>query len=549
MTQQEAFEILKMGYNIFLTGAPGSGKTFLLNQYVNYLKENNRAVAVTASTGIAATHMNGTTIHSWSGLGIKERISEFEMAKILKKPYLRKRFKNTNVLIIDEVSMLHAFQFDLLNRICQEFKDSGDAFGGMQVICSGDFFQLPPIAKGSQAKFITESKIWQAMEIKMCYLTEQYRQQESDELFTLLNYIRGNMAHKAREVLLNNRNNQEPIDSLAPTKLFTHNVDVDAINNLELSKIQQKEEVFRMYSKGNSRIAQSLIKSCLAPEILLLKQGAKVMFIKNSFDQGYVNGTLGHVVKFNKQGLPVVKTFNGNYVSAEPASWLIEEDGKIKAEITQVPLRLAWAITVHKSQGMNLDAAEIDLSKSFIEGMGYVALSRLKSLAGLKLIGVNEMALAVNNAVLVLDKVLQEKSKQVATFFSQMDDEEKQNIQKRFLQTLPIIAFGVGVGDPEQDKVSTYDQTKELVKDELSIKEIAQERKLSEGTIIRHLEILKENNEDINLDYLRLPEKRFEVIQTAFKESGDTILSPVRDILGQTFSYTELRIARLFLEE
>ena len=549
MTQKQAFEILKMGYNVFLTGAPGSGKTFLLNQYIKYLKENNRAVAVTASTGIAATHMNGTTIHSWSGLGIKDRLSENEMAKLLKKPYLRKRFINTNVLIIDEVSMLHAHQFDLLNRICQEFKDSGDAFGGMQVICSGDFFQLPPISKKGEPKFITSSKIWQAMELKICYLTEQYRQQESDQLFALLNHIRSNLPHKAREVLLDNRSNQAQTDSLVLTKLFTHNVDVDAINSLELGKIQQKQEVFYMSSRGNAHIAQSLIKSCLAPETLALKKGAKVMFIKNSFDQGYVNGTLGHIANFNKQGSPVVRKLDGNLVVAERTSWLIEEDGKIKAEIIQFPLRLAWAITVHKSQGMNLDGAEIDLSKSFVEGMGYVALSRLKSLAGLKLIGINEMALAVNQTVLELDKMLQQRSEQIAISFSQMDNAEKQGTQERFLQTLPVVTLQADAQGVKQEKVSTYDQTKALVQDELSIKEIAESRKLSEDTIINHLAKIKQSDEDINLDYLRLPEARFEIIKAAFEQTGETILSPVRDILGQTFSYTELKLARLFLEE
>jgi len=147
MTQQEAMEILKMGYNVYLTGQPGSGKTFLLNKYIDYLKRDHRGVAVTASTGIAATHMQGVTIHSWSGLGIKEKLTQTDLRKLLKRNYLKKRFRHTGVLIIDEISMLHAFQFDLINYICRAFKNSAEAFGGMQVVCSGDFFQLPPVAK------------------------------------------------------------------------------------------------------------------------------------------------------------------------------------------------------------------------------------------------------------------------------------------------------------------------------------------------------------------------------------------------------------------
>ncbi|MSU54360.1 MAG: helicase, partial [Candidatus Staskawiczbacteria bacterium] len=145
MKQNEALDILKMGQNVFLTGSPGSGKTFLLNQYIEYLKQHQKNVAVTASTGIAATHMNGITIHSWSGLGIKETITDPEIRRLMTRKYLLKRIRAARVLIIDEVSMLKATQFDALDKICQYFKTSFLPFGGMQVVLSGDFFQLPPI--------------------------------------------------------------------------------------------------------------------------------------------------------------------------------------------------------------------------------------------------------------------------------------------------------------------------------------------------------------------------------------------------------------------
>ncbi len=152
MTQEESLNAMKMGYNVFLTGPPGSGKTFLLNKYIEYLRENNQPVAVTASTGIAATHMNGTTLHSWSGLGIKENLTKTDIKRLIKKPYLRKHYKHTKVLIIDEISMLTATQFDAVDRASQQFKASFQAFGGMQVICSGDLFQLPPLRRGKSIK-------------------------------------------------------------------------------------------------------------------------------------------------------------------------------------------------------------------------------------------------------------------------------------------------------------------------------------------------------------------------------------------------------------
>src|SRR3989344_3060105 len=168
MNQDQALEILKKGHNVFLTGAPGAGKTFLLNKFIADLRSTSKVVAVTASTGIAATHMNGVTIHSWSGLGIKETITDQEIKSLMKRRYLFKRLRKTDVLIIDEVSMLKASQFDAVDKICQYFKASFMPLGGMQVLLSVDFFHLPPIERGGEAYFITESYAWKNLDVKIC---------------------------------------------------------------------------------------------------------------------------------------------------------------------------------------------------------------------------------------------------------------------------------------------------------------------------------------------------------------------------------------------
>src|SRR3989338_2782809 len=420
MTQQEALEILKMGKNVFLTGSPGAGKTFLLNQFIEYLRGTDKTVAITASTGIAATHMNGVTLHSWSGLGIKETITDQEIRHLLKKRYLLKRLRKTNVLIIDEVSMLKASQLDAVDKICQYFKTSFLPFGGMQVVLSGDFFQLPPIERDGQADFVTESAAWKNLDIKVCYLQGQFRHQDK-KLGELLQNIRDNNVENAKKILV-----VKPAANAtafaATTKLYTHNIDVDAINAEELAKINEKKFTYVMNSHGQAVVADILKKSCLAPEHLVLKKGAQVMFIKNNFDEGYVNGTQGTVVDFDIMNMPIVQTLSGQKVVAQKASWKIEEEGKVVAEITQIPLRLAWAITVHKSQGMNLDAAQIDLSKCFVKGMGYVALSRLRSFDGLHVIGVNDMAFRVHENAVAKDTEFKKMSQEVLNTLKPRND-------------------------------------------------------------------------------------------------------------------------------
>src|SRR3989344_1623035 len=191
MTQGETLNILKSGRNIYLTGAAGSGKTHVLNEYINYLRDRCVSVGVTASTGIAATHLGGVTIHSWSGIGIKDNISNQDIDYLAKKDYLRKRFNKTRVLVIDEVSMLHSRMLDDVDRVCRTMKGNENPFGGMQVVLSGDFFQLPPIVRnGSSVEFVNSSRVWKEMDIRVCYLEDQYRQ-EDNALREILNEMRG----------------------------------------------------------------------------------------------------------------------------------------------------------------------------------------------------------------------------------------------------------------------------------------------------------------------------------------------------------------------
>ncbi len=428
MLQKEALEILKAGYNVFLTGCAGTGKTYLLNEYIRFLRKKNISVGVTASTGIAATHLSGVTIHSFTGMGVLNDLTRSDLNRILKKNYLSKNLKKTDVLIIDEISMLSLEQLDIADRIIRAFRKNEEPFGGMQVVLCGDFFQLPPIKKeeglySEGTGFAYKSRAWRDLDLRICYLTERYRHKEKDIIF-ILNAIRTNAVDETVLNLLRSRYRAKIKEGTEITKLYTHNINVDYVNNRELSKLPGKEKSFYMNKRGPKKLAEALGRNLLAPEKLKLKKDAIVMFVKNNIEKGYVNGTLGRIVRFEGD-TPVVKTIKGKYIKVMPEKWSILEDGETRAEVEQIPLRLAWAITVHKSQGTTLDSAEMDLSKAFEPGMGYVALSRVCSLDGLRLMGLNKTALTASEEVAKMDKAFQKASEEDAKEFRRISAEKK----------------------------------------------------------------------------------------------------------------------------
>jgi ATP-dependent exoDNAse (exonuclease V) alpha subunit len=417
MLQKRALEILKNGDNVFLTGCAGSGKTYVLNKYIDYLRKKKVAVGITASTGIAATHLGGVTIHSFTGMGVINDLNSASLNRILKRDYLKKKINKASVLIIDEISMLSGSHLDIADRLIRVFRDVDEPFGGMQVVLCGDFFQLPPIFReenlySTGTNFAYKSSVWDELDLKICYLTEQHRH-EGDGLLSVLNAIRSSSIDDDVLSLLQSRNNAKIEKEIDITKLYTHNVNVDYINRKELDKISKTKKKFYMHGRGPDRLVGALEKGLLVPKVLEVKEGATVMLVKNNFEKGYVNGTMGRVISVNSSSV-LVKTSNGRNIKVEREKWRIEEDGEFKAEVEQFPLRLAWAITIHKSQGTTLDFAEVDLSKSFEPGMGYVALSRIRSLEGLRLMGLNDVALEVNKEVSEADKHFQKESEKLA---------------------------------------------------------------------------------------------------------------------------------------
>lgn len=424
MRQKQALAVMVTGSNVFLTGAPGAGKTYVLNEFVGRAMRAGKKVAVTASTGIAATHLGGTTIHSWSGLGIKDFLTSDDERWLAGNDKLIKRYNATDILVIDEVSMLHGSRLDLINQTAKILRHSEEPFGGLQVILVGDLFQLPPVTRGQGTiDFVYASAAWAELDLKICYITEQHRQEGHDGLLNLLEAMRSNELGDEHRLIVGERMGKKPPNNMVLTRLYAHNIDVEGINNQHLSALNTKSKVYKMETKGNKTKLEALVKSVLAPELLELKVGAEVMFVANNFAEGFVNGSRGLVAGFSGEK-PIVQLLNGRTIYVAPHSWSVNEDGKVRAEVTQLPLRLAWAITIHKSQGMSLDAAEVDLSKAFTPGMGYVALSRVRSLDGLYLQGVNRVAFTMHPEIFNLDASLRQASTELAAATPDIADEQ-----------------------------------------------------------------------------------------------------------------------------
>ncbi|MDP3741384.1 MAG: AAA family ATPase [bacterium] len=551
MTQTQALAILKTGTNVFLTGEPGSGKTFLINEYISYLRRWKIEPAVTASTGIAATHISGMTIHSWSGIGVREKLDKYALDSIVSTERIVKRIENTQILIIDEISMLSADTLSMVDSVCREVRRSPNAaFGGLQVIFVGDFFQLPPISRDNRVRFAYDSSAWVAADPVVCYLTQQYRQDDRDFL-AVLNSIRGNTFQEEHKHLLEIRKKESTEVPKSIPRFFPHNADVDRVNEDTLAKLPGQVRKFIMSEKGKHGLVDSLKKGCLSPEQLFLKTGAAVMFTKNNSKSGFVNGTLGVVRGFSSSnGLPTVKTRSNRIITVEPAEWTLEENGRIRAKIIQIPLRLAWAITVHKSQGMSLDEAAMDLSHVFEYGQGYVALSRVRRLSGLHIFGWNERTFQVHPDILARDQVFRQASLAAETAIASLFGAEIEEKQNNF-----AIKCG-GQAEVESTELTeswqemdTYTATYLLWTENKTIQEIAATRQLKESTILSHIEKLSRQNKIRKSDLSRLLTpalaRALPEIHAAFGELGSDKLSTVNQKFFGRYPYDALRIARI----
>lgn len=411
--QQDAFNAMIKGENIFITGPGGSGKSHVINLFVNYYKNNieneENKLFVTSSTGLSSLLINGITINQYSGIGTAEKDVEYYVKSISKKKVVRERWKNTNVLIIDEISMINSNFFEKLDIIAQKIRKNNKPFGDIQIICSGDFLQLPPVKSN---EFCFESFTWDITISKIFYFDKIIRQNNSD-FQSILNKIRvGIIDNEVKKVLESCRDRKlENKDGIIPTLLFSKKDIVKEYNDKSLNELIKKgnkkityDSEYIFSSKINDLVKDDYIKLINSQynieDKIILTQYSQVMLNINNIDEGLANGSRGIIIDFSENNNPIVQFLNGKILEIKRKDYKLE-DNKDSIIKKQIPLIHAWAITIHKAQGMSLEYIQTDIGKSIFEyGQAYVVLSRIRSLEGLSLIDIDYSKIKANPKVI-----------------------------------------------------------------------------------------------------------------------------------------------------
>jgi len=386
MTREQKYvlDMVRSGKNVFFTGGAGTGKSFLIDKIIGILPPEH--TFITASTGVAAFQIGGTTLHTFAGIGHGTANIE-KCSELAQRKTVSAQWRKCKHLIIDEISMIDGNYFKKLEAVARIVKGSDKPFGGIQLILTGDFLQLPPVVKGDEERrFAFETSAWNRCVQMNIELTEVKRQSD-ENLVTILNRLRlGQCGENETRVLTGTKKNSFLDSGIIPTKLCTHSDDVNMINNKELNKCMADEKVYRAQDSDSS-MTTFLNNHTPVDHILRLRVGAQVMLLKNlNVSQGLVNGARGAVESFSKDGLPIVKFLGGRKHEVKKEKWQVKTGAGGTQVRTQLPLKLAWAFSIHKSQGMTLDCVEVSLSRVFECGQAYVALSRAKSLESLRIL-------------------------------------------------------------------------------------------------------------------------------------------------------------------
>lgn len=394
--QKLAFKLVKDGKNVFITGPGGTGKSYTLLEIVNWARNSGIEIAITASTGCAAYLIRGRTLHSYLGIGLAKKTPK-ELAEFImyKRPFIATKLRALKILIIDEVSMISDTLLSKISEFLSIIRRSPKPFGNLQLVLCGDFCQLPNI----EDDYCFKSDEWTRANITMVELTKMMRQIKDLDFRKILAELRfGNCTIEAYKMLKDTKHNNIHKNGILPTILYSMNIDVDKINIAKFNELIQNGAVKQSYKTTASQSGKNWATSIKIPETIDLCIGAQVVLTWNiAQDDGLINGSRGVITRFAPTGL-YVRFVDGEERLIE--SIKINQEDDESTWIKFVPLKLAFALTVHKSQGMTLDAAILDLGESIFEfGQAYTALSRVRDLKSVKIVSLKRSSFKVAESV------------------------------------------------------------------------------------------------------------------------------------------------------
>ncbi|MDZ4663063.1 MAG: AAA family ATPase [Pseudomonadota bacterium] len=372
--QKRAWELLQSEYNVFVTGEAGSGKSYIIRHFM--LNRDVKKFPVLASTGAAAVLVGGRTFHSFMGLGIMEGGVDATVERARLDRRLRKRLRDAEGFIVDEVSMLSGPMLQAAERICRMCREVEEPWGGLRVIAVGDFAQLPPVQQGNQPRsWAFLDSVWEMTNFQAVVLKQNMRSGDG-EFLTILNDIRRGKVNDVVETFLN-RKTITPEEIFEGTRLFPRRIQTDAYNSRELEKLPGNVTCFQSVYSGKAKAIEQLKKHSPLPDELFVKTNALVMLRQNDPKQRWVNGSTGYIRQISKIEISI-ELLNGRMIKIEPASFsLLDAEGIPVAAVTNFPISLAYAATIHKAQGMTLDRLMVNLNALWEPGQAYVALSRV----------------------------------------------------------------------------------------------------------------------------------------------------------------------------
>ncbi len=399
-TYTKILALLQNGENVFLTGFAGTGKSYILNKLKEHLKKK---LTITSTTGIAAVNVKGQTLHSWAGVGLCRNTVSNTVEKIRRRKTQLSQILNCKILAVDEISMLNIEAFEYVNEVLKAIRETDKPFGGIQVLFIGDFFQLPPVESNKddtgdiiERKYCFDSPLWEELNLKNVVLKKNYRQNE-ENFITALAHMRENCLDSDDIKLLNQRNTELDTYETNILHIFSTNEEANHYNRIKFNMIEEPVRIFRAedgvyrgtklisedFTESENYILEIFSKNCRAEKEIILKLGARVMLLINmDFNKGLINGACGTIQEFNENSI-TIKFDNDITASIPRHKFEYYYNDRVIAERMQYPLKLAYGITIHKSQGMTLDKLVVDCSRIFERGQAYVAMSRVKTLGGL----------------------------------------------------------------------------------------------------------------------------------------------------------------------